>query len=59
MDNLKLNINCSIVLRDSNGKIKSTREIHNTTTTAGKNGLADQLLASPSLGKPTHMARHN
>ena len=31
-------------------------ELDNTVTTAGKNGLADQILASPTLGKPTHMA---
>lgn len=37
------------------GKVKETR-VANTVTTAGKNGLADQILASPSLGKPTHAA---
>jgi hypothetical protein len=50
------NINCDIVLRDSIGSIKDERHIHNTTTTAGKNGLADRILASPTLGVPTHMA---
>lgn len=30
-------------------------EIDNVVTTAGKNGLADQILAAPTLGKPTHM----
>lgn len=45
-----------IVLRDKNGNIKDERFIHNTVATAGKNGLADQILASPTLGKPTHMA---
>lgn len=48
--------NCEIVLRDKNGKIIDYRFIHNTVTTAGKNGAADQVLASPTLGKPTHMA---
>lgn len=48
--------NVKIVLRGPDGKIKDTREIQNTVTTAGKNGAADQILASPSLGKPTHMA---
>lgn len=37
------------------GMVKETR-VANTVTTAGKNGLADQILASPSLGKPTHAA---
>lgn len=45
-----------VVLRDRLGRFKAVRVIHNTVTTAGKNGIADQILASPSLGKPTHMA---
>ena len=43
------------VLKDAAGNIKETREGYNTVTTPGKNGIADQVLASPSLGKPTHM----
>lgn len=49
-------INVKAVLFDEGGNIKATEEHHNTVTTAGKQGAADQLLASPSLGKPTHMA---
>jgi hypothetical protein len=45
-----------IVLRGPDGNIKDERWIHNTVTTAGKAGAADQILASPSLNKPTHMA---
>lgn len=48
--------NCHIVLKGPDGKVKDQRFIHNTVTTAGKNGAADQTLASPSLGKPTHMS---
>jgi hypothetical protein len=44
-----------IKLFDNNGLLKDERIIHNTVTTAGKNGIADQILASPSLNKPTHM----
>lgn len=44
------------VLRDANGNIKEEREVFNTVTTAGKNMIADRLLASPTLGVPTHMA---
>lgn len=44
------------VLRDQFGNIKEVRDVYNTVTTAGKNGAADQVLASPSLAKPTHMA---
>lgn len=43
------------VLRDSKGQIKQEEAVHNAVTTAGRNAIADQLLASPSLGKPTHM----
>lgn len=45
-----------ITLRDRFGNIKDQRRIHNTVTTAGKNMIADRLLASPTLGVPTHMA---
>lgn len=44
------------VLRDEFGNVKQIVNVYNTVTTAGKNGIADQILASPSLNKPTHMA---
>ena len=44
-----------VEVRGPDGQIKSCAQ-HNTVTTAGKAGLADQALASPSLNKPTHMA---
>lgn len=53
---LSLKENVHIVLRGPDGKVKDERFIKNTVTTAGKNGAADQILASPSLNKPTHMA---
>lgn len=53
---ISLVANCDIVLRGPDGKVKDRRFIHNTVTTPGKNGAADQVLASPSLNKPTHMA---
>lgn len=56
MEKITYLANCHIVLRNSDGNIKDERHIHNTTTNAGKYGIADQILASPSLGKPTHMA---
>ena len=46
---------CHLVLRGADGKVRETRTA-NTVTTAGKEGTADQLLASPTLSKPTHMA---
>lgn len=35
---------------------KEEAKIHNTVKNAGLYGIADQILASPTLGKPTHMA---
>lgn len=43
------------VVRNADGNVVDEQKIHNTVTTAGKNAIADQLLASPTLGKPTHM----
>jgi hypothetical protein len=43
------------ILRDRDGNVKQDVTEHNTVTTAGKNAIADQLLAAPTLGKPTHM----
>jgi hypothetical protein len=37
------------------GELKDSRESTNLILTAGRNMIADRLLASPSLGKPTHM----
>lgn len=48
---LKIKSNCVIKLFDKNGKLKDIRKTHNTVTTAGKNGIADQILASPTLPK--------
>ncbi len=49
-------VNVLLILRGPDGREKDRRQIHNTVKTAGKEGVADQVLASPSLGKPTHMA---
>lgn len=43
------------VLRNEHGEVKQEVSVHNTVTTAGRNAIADQLLAAPTLGKPTHM----
>ena len=56
MEELKFKENINIKVIDKNGNIISETNSHNTVTTAGKNGAADQILASPSLNKPTHMA---
>lgn len=54
-DSVKITGQLTLVLRGPDGKIK-TKRVVNTVTTAGKNGIADQILAAPTLGKPTHMA---
>lgn len=47
--------NVHIVLRNPDGSIKH-ESTHNTVTTAGKQGVADQILASPTLPKVGWMA---
>lgn len=44
-----------IELFGSNGELKDFREIDNLITTVGRNMITDRLLASPTLGVPTHM----
>lgn len=38
------------------GKLKHVAETDNLVVTVGKNAAADQILASPTLAKPSHMA---
>jgi hypothetical protein len=53
---LPLNINMCVQLFDENGKLLDERFVQNTVTTAGKAGVADQILASPTLAKMGWMA---
>lgn len=53
---LKIKANMHLILRDEFGNIKDERLVHNTVTTAGKNAIADQVLAAPSLVKMGWMA---
>lgn len=39
-DTLSIVSNMHLILRDGKGRIKDERFIHNTVTTAGKNGVA-------------------
>ena len=48
--------NVRVELRGPSGELKEVREVHNTVTTAGKNGAADQVLESPTLVKANWMA---
>lgn len=45
----------TITVIGEDGVVKDERT-YNTVTNNGKNGIADQILAAPTLGKPTHMA---
>jgi hypothetical protein len=49
-------INVQVDLIGPDGELKQREEIHNLIPTVGKEGIADNLLAAPTLGKPTHMA---
>lgn len=44
-----------LIVRDERGRFKGRRVVDNLITTVGRNVITDQLLASPTLGKPTHM----
>lgn len=54
-DGIRLRGYVVATLRGPDGRVK-TRRVSNAVTTAGKEGTIDNLLASPTLGKPTHMA---
>lgn len=55
-EGLYFDVNMHLQLRDENGNLKDERFVHNTVTTAGKNGVADQILAVPTLVKMGWMA---
>lgn len=55
-DGLYNDVNMHIKLFGPEGNLKDERFVHNTVTTAGKNAIADLILAAPTLGKMTHMA---
>jgi len=48
--------NMHVQLFDENWKLKDERFIKNTVTTAGKNGVANQILTAPTLPKMGWMA---
>lgn len=54
-DGLQIKDNVRIILRGPDGKVKH-ESVHNLVTAAGLAGAADQILAAPTLNKPTHMA---
>ena len=55
-ESVALKHNVEVELRGPDGELKERIELHNLIPTIGKEGIIDNLLAAPSLGKPTHMA---
>jgi hypothetical protein len=53
MEESKFGINANVLIQlfGADGQLKEQREVHNTVTTVGKNGIMDQILASPTLAK--------
>lgn len=47
--------NMLVELFDAQGRLKESRLVKNTVTTAGKEGSADQLVAAPTYAKPGWM----
>lgn len=50
-EEFELTDNVRIELFGPDAQLKDARTVHNTVTTAGKNGVLDQTLASPTLSK--------
>lgn len=55
-DDLAIRGHVLLEVRGPDGNVKQRVESDNLIVTVGKNGIADQLLASPTINKPTHMA---
>ena len=53
--NLSCEFNMDIRLYDKDGNLKDSRLVHNTTTSAAKYGIMDQVLDITSLSKPGWM----
>lgn len=54
-EKIKIKGNVTIQLKGSDGKIKKEIKKNNLIVNIGRDGIADQLLTSPTIGKPTHM----
>ena len=50
-ESLVIDINMVLELFDKYGNKKDERSVHNTMTSAGRNGIVNQLLAAPTLPK--------
>jgi hypothetical protein len=56
VEQVKTSENVKLVLRGPDGEIKQEVEESNLIVTVGVNGIVDQLVASPGINKPSHMA---
>jgi hypothetical protein len=56
VDGVRIRGQMVATLRGPDGEVKQVEEVTNLIVTVGKNSIADQLLASPGVTKPTHMA---
>jgi len=56
MEGIFADVNMRLQLFDEHGKQKDERFVHNIVTTGGKTGVADQILAAPTLPKMGWMA---
>jgi hypothetical protein len=54
-DGINLCVNMHFELFDKDGNLKDVRDTHNAVTDAGKAGLMDQILGTPTLAKPGWM----
>lgn len=55
-DGLKMLGEVEVVLRGPDGEVKEARHVKNLVVTTGKEGIIDQLAASPSIGVPKYIA---
>lgn len=53
---IKIEDNVRLILRNEDTGEVVHDSTHNVVTASGKAAIANQLLAAPTLGKPTHMA---
>jgi hypothetical protein len=55
LEQMKIDCNVKLILRDEHGNVKDVRDIHNTVPNVGLYAIMDQLLDSPAIAVPSHM----
>lgn len=56
IDQIEMRGDVELVLRGPDGEIKARREVRNLVVTTGKEGIVDQLAATPTVGVPKYIA---